>query len=79
MTEPVQVHAKPKGFLRALMDCSIDGIGKSLIVFCLMPVMGIGARKAIAVLAASMIWLVGLEPFLLVQPPITLIAGSIGV
>jgi omega-6 fatty acid desaturase (delta-12 desaturase) len=44
-----------------------------------MPVMGIGARKAIAVLAASMIWLVGLGPFLLVQPPITLIAGSIGV
>ena len=34
---------------------------------------------AIAVLAASMIWLVGLGPFLLVQLPITLIAGSIGV
>jgi omega-6 fatty acid desaturase (delta-12 desaturase) len=34
---------------------------------------------AIAVLAATMIWLVGLRPFLLVQLPITLIAGSIGV
>ena len=34
---------------------------------------------AIAVLAASMIRLVGLGPFLLVQLPVTLIAGSIGV
>jgi len=34
---------------------------------------------AIAVLAATMIWLVGLRPFLLVQSPITLLAGSIGV
>ena len=34
---------------------------------------------AIAVLAATMIWLIGLRPFLLVQLPITLIAGSIGV
>ena len=34
---------------------------------------------AIAVLAATMIWLVGLGPFLLVQLPITLLAGSIGV
>ena len=34
---------------------------------------------AIAVLAATMIWLVGLRPFLLVQLPITLLAGSIGV
>jgi omega-6 fatty acid desaturase (delta-12 desaturase) len=34
---------------------------------------------AIAVLVATMIWLVGLRPFLLVQLPITLIAGSIGV
>jgi acyl-lipid omega-6 desaturase (Delta-12 desaturase) len=34
---------------------------------------------AIAALAATMIWLVGLGPFLLVQLPITLLAGSIGV
>ncbi len=34
---------------------------------------------AIAVLAATMIWLVGLGVFLLVQVPITLLAGSIGV
>ena len=34
---------------------------------------------AIAVLAATMIWLVGLGPFLLVQLPISLLAGSIGV
>jgi omega-6 fatty acid desaturase (delta-12 desaturase) len=34
---------------------------------------------AIMVLVATMIWLVGLRPFLLVQLPITLIAGSIGV
>ena len=34
---------------------------------------------AIAVLAATMIWLVGVGPFLLVQLPITLLAGSIGV
>jgi acyl-lipid omega-6 desaturase (Delta-12 desaturase) len=34
---------------------------------------------AIAVLAATMIWLVGLGVFLLVQLPITLLAGSIGV
>jgi acyl-lipid omega-6 desaturase (Delta-12 desaturase) len=34
---------------------------------------------AIAVLAATMIWLVGLRPFLLVQVPITLLAGSVGV
>jgi len=33
----------------------------------------------IAVLAATMIWLVGLGPFLLVQLPITILAGSIGV
>jgi acyl-lipid omega-6 desaturase (Delta-12 desaturase) len=33
----------------------------------------------IAVLAATMVWLVGLGPFLLVQLPITLLAGSIGV
>ena len=31
---------------------------------------------AIAVLAPTMIWLVGLGPFLLVQLPITLLAGS---
>ena len=34
---------------------------------------------AIAALAVTMIWLVGLGPFLLVQLPITLLAGSIGV
>ena len=34
---------------------------------------------AIAALAATMIWLVGLGSFLLVQLPITLVAGSIGV
>ena len=34
---------------------------------------------AIAVLAATMIWLVGIGPFLLVQLPITILAGSIGV
>jgi omega-6 fatty acid desaturase (delta-12 desaturase) len=34
---------------------------------------------AIAVLAATMIWLVGLRSFLLVQSPITFLAGSIGV
>ena len=34
---------------------------------------------AIAVLAGTMIWLVGIGPFLLVQLPITLLAGSIGV
>jgi omega-6 fatty acid desaturase (delta-12 desaturase) len=34
---------------------------------------------AIAVLAATMIWLVGLGPFLLIQMPITLLAASIGV
>jgi acyl-lipid omega-6 desaturase (Delta-12 desaturase) len=34
---------------------------------------------AIALLAATMIWLVGIGPFSLVQVPITLLAGSIGV
>jgi acyl-lipid omega-6 desaturase (Delta-12 desaturase) len=34
---------------------------------------------AIAVLAATMTWLIGLGPFLLLQLPITIIAGSIGV
>jgi omega-6 fatty acid desaturase (delta-12 desaturase) len=34
---------------------------------------------AIAVLVATMVWLVGLGPFLLVQLPITLLAASIGV
>ncbi len=34
---------------------------------------------AIAILAAAMIWLVGLGPFLLVHLPITLLAASIGV
>ena len=34
---------------------------------------------AIAVLAATLVWLVGLGPFLLVQLPITILAGSIGV
>jgi acyl-lipid omega-6 desaturase (Delta-12 desaturase) len=34
---------------------------------------------AIAVLAATTIWLIGLGPFLLVQLPITVLAGSIGV
>jgi omega-6 fatty acid desaturase (delta-12 desaturase) len=34
---------------------------------------------AIAILVATMVWVVGLRPFLLVQLPITLIAGSIGV
>ncbi|GAB1715755.1 MAG: fatty acid desaturase [Nitrobacter sp.] len=34
---------------------------------------------AIAVLAATLIWLVGVGPFLLVQLPITLLAASIGV
>jgi acyl-lipid omega-6 desaturase (Delta-12 desaturase) len=34
---------------------------------------------AIAILAATMIWSVGLGSFLLVQLPITLLAGSIGV
>ncbi len=34
---------------------------------------------AIAALAASMIWLIGVRPFLLVQAPITILAGSIGV
>jgi omega-6 fatty acid desaturase (delta-12 desaturase) len=34
---------------------------------------------AIAVLAATTIWLIGLGPFLLVQLPITVFAGSIGV
>ena len=34
---------------------------------------------AIAVLAATTIWLVGLRPFLFVQLPITFLAGSIGV
>jgi omega-6 fatty acid desaturase (delta-12 desaturase) len=34
---------------------------------------------AIAVLVAALIWLVGVRPFLLVQLPITLLAGSIGV
>jgi fatty acid desaturase len=34
---------------------------------------------AIAVLAATTIWLVGLSSFVLVQLPITLLAGSIGV
>ncbi|MGB7101404.1 MAG: fatty acid desaturase [Xanthobacteraceae bacterium] len=34
---------------------------------------------AIAILAATTIWLVGLGPFLLVQLPITILAGSIGV
>src|SRR6266568_4075891 len=34
---------------------------------------------AIAALVATMIWLVGVGPFLLVQLPITLLAGSIGV
>jgi acyl-lipid omega-6 desaturase (Delta-12 desaturase) len=36
-------------------------------------------NAAIAALAAAMIWLVGLGPFLLVQLPITLIAASLGV
>ena len=34
---------------------------------------------AIALLAATVIWLVGLGPFLLVQVPIILLAASIGV
>ena len=34
---------------------------------------------AIAVLVATMVWLVGLGPFLCVQLPITLLAASIGV
>lgn len=34
---------------------------------------------AIAALAATMIWLIGIGPFLLVQLPITILAGSIGV
>ena len=34
---------------------------------------------AIMVLATTMIWLVGIGPFLLVQLPITILAGSIGV
>jgi omega-6 fatty acid desaturase (delta-12 desaturase) len=34
---------------------------------------------AITVLVATMIWLVGVGPFLLVQLPITLLAGSVGV
>jgi omega-6 fatty acid desaturase (delta-12 desaturase) len=34
---------------------------------------------AIAVLVATMIWLVGVDPVLLVQLPITLLAGTIGV
>jgi omega-6 fatty acid desaturase (delta-12 desaturase) len=34
---------------------------------------------AIAALAATMIWLVGIRPFLLVQLPITILAGSIGI
>jgi omega-6 fatty acid desaturase (delta-12 desaturase) len=34
---------------------------------------------AIAVIAATMIWLVGIGPFLLVHLPITLLAASIGV
>jgi acyl-lipid omega-6 desaturase (Delta-12 desaturase) len=34
---------------------------------------------AIAILAATMVWLVGIGPFLLVQLPITILAGSIGV
>ncbi|HLQ89897.1 MAG TPA: fatty acid desaturase [Xanthobacteraceae bacterium] len=34
---------------------------------------------AIAIVVATMIWLVGVGPFLLVQLPITLLAGSIGV
>jgi omega-6 fatty acid desaturase (delta-12 desaturase) len=36
-------------------------------------------NAAIAVLIATMIWLVGIGPFLLVQLPITLLAASIGV
>ena len=36
-------------------------------------------NAAIAILAAMMIWLVGLGPFLLVHLPITLLAASIGV
>jgi omega-6 fatty acid desaturase (delta-12 desaturase) len=36
-------------------------------------------NAAIAIVAAAIIWLVGLGPFLLVQLPITLLAASIGV
>ena len=43
------------------------------------PKHGMATDLAIAVLAATMIWLVGLGPFVLVQLPITLLAGSIGV
>jgi acyl-lipid omega-6 desaturase (Delta-12 desaturase) len=39
----------------------------------------IGTNIAIAVLVAGMIWLVGLGPFLLVHPPIMVLAASIGV
>jgi acyl-lipid omega-6 desaturase (Delta-12 desaturase) len=42
-------------------------------------VSAMATNLAIAVLVATMIWLVGLGPFLLVQLPITLLAGSIGV
>jgi omega-6 fatty acid desaturase (delta-12 desaturase) len=38
-----------------------------------------GTNAAIAVLGAAVIWLVDAGPFLLVQLPITLLAGSIGV
>ncbi|MGM0982307.1 MAG: fatty acid desaturase [Pseudomonadota bacterium] len=38
-----------------------------------------GTNAAIALLITTMIWLVGLVPFLLVQLPITLLASSIGV
>ncbi|GGC61225.1 fatty acid desaturase [Chelatococcus reniformis] len=38
-----------------------------------------GTNIAIAILAAAMIWLVGLGPFLLVHLPITVLAASIGV
>jgi omega-6 fatty acid desaturase (delta-12 desaturase) len=38
-----------------------------------------GTNAAIAILITAIIWLVGAGPFLLVQLPITLLAGSIGV
>ena len=38
-----------------------------------------GTNAAIAILVAALIWLVGLGTFLLVQLPITVLAGSIGV
>src|SRR3984957_12974208 len=57
-------HRLPTGWLRGGWELWLSAMATNV---------------AIAALVATMIWLVGVGPFLLVQLPITLLAGSIGV